>query len=140
MITEEVGGGGNVTDHNTGTCPLGELRLSKIKPLLATDMTVEENLPRLFEGNRICWVITVGIKNEEFTTQTMFKTRISQVFISYCLLLWCRWGYSGPFDLFPTRRLTCLAQQRTNSTWLVYQLRNLLFRSAGKLIKHFRVD
>lgn len=44
-IKEGVGGGGNVSDHNTGTCPPGELLLYKIKPLLATDMTGEENLP-----------------------------------------------------------------------------------------------
>lgn len=43
-IKERVGGGGNVSDHNTGTCPLGELLFYKIKPLLAADMTAEENL------------------------------------------------------------------------------------------------
>lgn len=32
-IKERVGGGGNVSDHNAGTCPLGELLLYKIKPL-----------------------------------------------------------------------------------------------------------
>lgn len=80
-IKEQVGGGGNVSDRNTGTCPLGELLLYKIKPLLA--MTGEENLLGLFKVNTICWVITVVIKQsmklelckftnkpEELTTKT----------------------------------------------------------------------
>lgn len=107
VITERVGGGGNISDHNTGTWPLGELLLYKIKPLLATGADSAALLQWLW-SNPWNWSSSNSSQTsltEEFATQTVFKTRISPVFISYCLLLWCRWGYFGPSDLFPICRL-----------------------------------
>lgn len=75
-IKEREGAGGNVSNHNTGTCPPCELLLSNRKPLLATDATGEENLPGPLKVNRICWVLP-GVINQSMKMELFFANQPS---------------------------------------------------------------